>query len=49
MEILGPLDVGTVLDLKYLPEEDVLAIVAKIGSVSVYSLNSSEVSLNQFT
>jgi hypothetical protein len=44
VEILGPLDVGTVLDLKYLPEEDVLAIVAKLGSVSVYSLNSSEVS-----
>ncbi|KAK4012972.1 hypothetical protein OUZ56_025220 [Daphnia magna] len=42
VEVLGPLDVGSVLDLKYLPEEDVLAIVAKIGSVSVYNLSSSE-------
>lgn len=43
VEILGPLDVGPILDLKYLPEEDVLAVVAKLGSISVYNLNSSEV------
>lgn len=43
VEILGPLDVGLVLDLKYLPEEDVLAIVAELGSVAVYNLSSSEV------
>ena len=46
VEILGPLDVGPVLDLKYLPEEDVLAVVAKLGSVSVYSLSSSEVCIS---
>lgn len=48
VEILGPLDVGAVLDLKYLPEEDVLAIIAKMGSISVYNLNSSEVSFKFF-
>lgn len=43
VEILGRLDVGLVLDLKYLPEEDVIAVVAELGSVAVYNLNSSEV------
>lgn len=43
VEVLSPLDVQCVLDLKYLPEEDALAIVAKSGSVSVYAINSAEV------
>lgn len=38
-----PLDVGSVLDLKYLPEEDTIAIVAEQGTVSVFHVNSSEV------
>lgn len=36
-----PLNDEVVLDIKYLPEEDVLALVAKSGSVSIFDLNSS--------
>lgn len=44
VEILAPLDVGNVIDLKYLPEEDVIAIVASSpGSVSIFDLNTSMV------
>lgn len=43
IEVLSPLDVSCVLDLKYLPEEYSLVIVAKSGSVSVYTINTAEV------
>ena len=44
VEILAPLDVGNVIDLKYLPEEDVIAVVASSpGSVSIFDLNTSMV------
>ena len=43
VEILAPLDLGAILDVKYLPEEDVLAIVSQSGSVAVFSLTLSEV------
>ncbi len=44
VEILAPLDVGDVIDLKYLPEEDVIAVVASSpGSVSIFDLNTSMV------
>lgn len=38
-----PLDIGPILDVKYLPEEDVLAIVSQSGAVAVFSLSLSEV------
>lgn len=44
-----PLDVGIVLDIKYLPEEDVLAIVSQCGSISLYNLTSSEVNFSFLT
>lgn len=44
MEVLAPLDCGLVIDVKYLPEEDVLVLVSASGSVVVYHFTSSEVS-----
>lgn len=38
-----PLNDEAVLDVKYLPEEDVLALVAKSGSISIFDLNSAMV------
>jgi len=43
VEVLVPLNDEAVLDVKYLPEEDVLALVAKSGSISIFDLNSSMV------
>jgi len=43
VEVLVPLNDEVVLDVKYLPEEDMLALVAKSGSISIFDLNSSMV------
>lgn len=43
VEVLAPLDVGRVLDMKFLPEEDVLVLVSQSGSIAIYSLCLSEV------
>lgn len=48
MEVLVPLDLGSVLDLKYLPEEDCLVIVSRLGSVAIFDLNSSMVITDTF-
>ena len=40
-----PLNDEVVIDVKYLPEEDILALVAKSGSISIFDLNSSVVHL----
>lgn len=43
VDVLVPLNDEAVLDVKYLPEEDVLALVAKSGSISIFDLNSAMV------
>lgn len=45
VEVLVPLNPGNNLDVKYLPEEDVIVLVSELGSISVYNLTSSEVCL----
>ena len=42
VEVLVALCPGNNLDVKYLPEEDVIVLVSELGSISVYNLTSSE-------
>ena len=35
---------GRVLDVKFLPEEDILALVTQSGSIAIFSMCLSEVS-----
>jgi len=42
VEVLVPFDMGRVLDMKFLPEEDILALVTQSGSIAIFSMCLSE-------